>query len=437
MFKFLKEKLKKAVESVKEKISSDDEIIKEQVEIEENKDNNFVKKINEENKSVENIKEKSESEREEIPKRNSKEGNDKRVKEEINKNEEILEAKEEKLDESGNSIKEENTKNKINKEIVNLNENNKKNVENKKTGTEEKTKTEEKQKKSFFSKLKDKITTVQLSESKFDDIFWELEVGLLENNVAMEVIEKIKDDLKVELVNKHIPAGDIERVIINSLRNSISQILTFEKIDIVEYIKSHEKPVIILFLGINGTGKTTTIAKFINLFKKNNITSVVSASDTFRAAAIDQLKEHTDKLGVKLIRHDYGADPAAVAFDAIKYAKAKGIDVVLIDTAGRLHSNTNLMDELKKIIRISNPNLKIFIGDALTGNDCVEQATIFNDIAGIDAIVISKADADEKGGTALSVSYVTGKPLIYLGTGQDYNDLEPFNKEKIISTLGL
>ena len=168
----------------------------------------------------------------------------------------------------------------------------------------------------------------------------------------------------------------------------------------------------------------------------HGLSVVMAAADTFRAAAIQQIEEHAKKLDVKLIKHDYGSDPAAVAFDAVKYAEAKNIDVVLIDTAGRQHSNSNLMDELKKVIRVSNPDLKIFVGDSLTGNDCVEQSTKFNEAIGIDANILTKVDVDEKGGAALSVSYVTGKPVIYIGKGQDYEDLEKFDYEKILENLG-
>ncbi|MBR9703298.1 signal recognition particle-docking protein FtsY, partial [Candidatus Woesearchaeota archaeon] len=191
------------------------------------------------------------------------------------------------------------------------------------------------------------------------------------------------------------------------------------------------------FIGVNGSGKTTTLAKIANLLQEEDMRVIMAASDTFRAAAIDQLQEHADNLGVKLITQGYGADPAAVAFDAIKHAKAKFADVVMIDTAGRLHSNTNLMAELEKVIRVAKPDLKIFIGESITGNDCIEQAKEFDRLVGIDAIILSKADVDEKGGAAISVSYVTGKPILYLGTGQSYGDLTPFDKEKIIRSLGL
>ena len=173
------------------------------------------------------------------------------------------------------------------------------------------------------------------------------------------------------------------------------------------------------------------------MLKDKKILCVLAASDTFRAASIEQLQQHADKLGIKMIKHDYGSDPAAVAFDAIKHAKAKNVAVVLIDTAGRMHSNVNLIDEMKKIIRVAKPDLKIFVGESITGNDCVEQAKTFNEAVGIDGIILAKADIDEKGGAAVSVSYVTKKPILYLGTGQRYNDLEPFSQDKIIKSIGL
>ena len=275
-----------------------------------------------------------------------------------------------------------------------------------------------------------------MSESKFDELFWELEVTLLENNVAVEVIEKIKNDLKQDLVSNKIPKKELENKIIESLRNSIEGLFSTEKIDLIKQAKS-KKPYTIVFIGVNGAGKTTTLAKVVHLLQKNNLSCVVGACDTFRAAAIQQLEEHTDKLGVKLIKHDYGSDPAEVAFDTVQHAKSKNKDVALIDTAGRLHSNKNLMQELEKVIRVVNPDLKIFIGESIAGNDVVEQVKLFNEAVGIDGIILSKADTDEKGGAAISVSYVTGKPIMYLGMGQTYDDLEEFDKNKLIKQIGL
>jgi len=295
---------------------------------------------------------------------------------------------------------------------------------------------EEKPKPGFFKKVKEKITKTTISEERFNDMFWDLELALLENNVAVEVIEKIKQDLSNNLVNVPIQRRGIEDLIKNSLVDSISELFDVEKLDLIGMAKE-KKPFVIAFVGVNGVGKTTTIAKVAKLFEKNNMKCVLAAADTFRTAAIEQLQEHADKLGVKLIKHDYGADAAAVAFDAVKHAESKGLDVVLIDTAGRMHSNVNLMDEMKKIIRVSKPDLKVFVGESITGNDCTEQAKRFNEAIGIDGIILSKADVDEKGGAAISVSYVTKKPILFLGVGQEYKDLQKFNPSIIMQSLEL
>jgi fused signal recognition particle receptor len=290
------------------------------------------------------------------------------------------------------------------------------------------------EKKGFFSKLREAVTSKKITAQQFDELFWDLEVALLENNVAMEVIEKIKADLKETLVDKPIPRNNVEGTILATLKASLQGLFVAPDIDLLKMTK---KPLIICFVGINGSGKTTTIAKIAHLFKQHGKDVVLAAADTFRAAAIDQLQLHADKLGVKLIKHDYGADPAAVAFDAIKHAEATKKDAVLIDTAGRLHSNINLVDEMKKIVRVAKPDVILFIGESITGNDCVEQAKQFNDAVGINGIILSKADIDEKGGAAISVSYVTKKPILYLGVGQEYGDLKKFDPKALLESLGL
>lgn len=294
----------------------------------------------------------------------------------------------------------------------------------------------EPEKKGFFKRITETITTKKISADKFDELFWDLELALLENNVAVEVIEKIKTDLKSDLVDKPIPRNEIDTTILKSLKKSVGDLFDVPMVDLVAEAQK-KKPLIVCFVGINGSGKTTTIAKVTKYLQNQGLSVVLAAADTFRAAAIDQLQLHADKLDVKLIRHDYGSDPAAVAFDAVKHAESTKKDVVLIDTAGRLHSNINLMDEMKKIIRVANPDFKLFIGESITGNDCVEQAQKFNEAVGIDGIVLSKADVDEKGGAAISVSYVTKKPILFLGVGQEYEDLQVFDKEKLLMSIGL
>lgn len=314
----------------------------------------------------------------------------------------------------------------------------KKETEEPKTAEETKEEKLGEEKKGFFGSIKEKITTTKISETKFEDLFSDLEIALLENNVAFEVVEKIKGDLKKDLVEKPIKRGEIENKIKDALKESIEDLFLVPKINLIEKIREKkEKPFVICFIGINGGGKTTSLGKIVYLLKNKGISVVLSASDTFRAASIEQLKEWGNKLNVKVISYDYKSDPAAVAFDAIKYAKTHNIDAVLIDTAGRLHSNKDLVREMQKIVRVANPDLKIFVGEAITGNDCVEQAKEFNDAVGIDGIILTKSDVDEKGGAIISTSYVVHRPIIYLGVGQNPEDLKEFNKEEIIKQLNL
>ena len=292
----------------------------------------------------------------------------------------------------------------------------------------------------FLSKLFRKFDAVRLNSESFERIWQELEILLIQSNVALGVVEAIKENLQNQLLEKEIDKKEIEQAIKNSLRNSLYNLM-IEPFDIVDKIKSEIKekgsPFIIMFFGINGTGKTTTIAKITNLLMKNGLSCVMAASDTFRAASIEQLEKHASKLNVKLIRHDYGADAAAVAYDAIQYAKSNSIDIVLVDTAGRMHTEANLMREMEKICKVIKPNLKIFIGESTVGNDMVEQAKSFSESIGLDSIILTKADVDEKGGAALSASYIAKKPVIFLGTGQSYEDLEKFDRNKLLERIGL
>jgi len=284
-----------------------------------------------------------------------------------------------------------------------------------------------------------KVTKVKITEKEFDTYAEELEMLLLENNVALEVAEKIVKKLREEIVGKDLLKKEIESEIKDVLKEIIKEILVdpFYLKDKIESREDKTQPYVIVFCGINGTGKTTTIAKIADQLKRNNITSVLAAADTFRAAAIEQLKKHGEKLGIKVIAHEYGSDPASVGFDAVQYAKKNRIDCVLIDTAGRMHTEKNLMNEIEKIVKVTKPDTKIFVGESITGNDAIEQAKSFNFSIGIDGIILTKADIDKKGGTSLSVGYVTKKPILYLGTGQEYDAIEPFDKDKFIKKLGL
>ncbi len=291
------------------------------------------------------------------------------------------------------------------------------------------------ERKGFFSRLKDKFK-FKVTEEYFQEVFEDLELIMLENNVALEVVEKIKSDLKKELLNLEIKKEQVAEKIKEALKISLESLFV-ENINLIEKIKQSEnQPFVIVFFGINGSGKTTTIAKIAYLLQKNNLSCILAAGDTFRAASIEQLEIHASKLKIEVIKSKYGADPASVAFDAIKHAKSKKIRVVLVDTAGRMHTKENLLKEMEKIVRISKPDLKIFVAESITGNDATQQAKSFNDAIGIDGIILTKADVDEKGGTSISVSYITGKPILYFGTGQEYKDLELFNKEKLLKQLG-
>lgn len=288
----------------------------------------------------------------------------------------------------------------------------------------------------FFAKLKKKLTTSVLNQDEFDEIFQELEMILLENNVALEVVDKIKESLSKDLVGISVKKNEVEKTIQESLKDSILGVL-IEPPDLFKAIEKSLEPYVILFFGINGSGKTTSIAKLAYKLKEKGFSCVLAAGDTFRAASIEQLEKHANKVGVPIVKGEYGKDPSAVAFDAISYAKAHRLKVVLVDTAGRMYTKANLMKEMEKIVRVSKPNLKIFVGESITGNDATEQARVFNETAGIDGIILTKADVDEKAGAILSVSHVTGKPIYFLGVGQEYKDLEVFSKGRVLVGLGL
>lgn len=290
-----------------------------------------------------------------------------------------------------------------------------------------------KQPKEIFSETR---SGKKLREGKLEELLWDLEMALLESDVALPVVEKIKANIKEDLLGKKVKKGvEIGDAVEVSLKNAINEVLAQNPVNLESYIKSHNKPVILMFVGVNGTGKTTVVAKIAYRLQKNKISCVMAAADTFRAGAIEQLQKHSEKLGVKLIKHQAGADPAAVAFDAIEHAKARHKDVVLVDTAGRMHSNINLMDEMKKIKRIAPPDMIIFVGDALAGNDTVIQAQKFEETVGIDCAILTKIDADAKGGAALSIAYAVGKPIAFVGVGQKYDDLVAFDPKWMVNRL--
>ena len=271
----------------------------------------------------------------------------------------------------------------------------------------------------MFGFLKRKIKEV-LTKAKVikKDPTPELESALIEAGVSLDVVEKLVEAVKKEKQ----PKRALKKALLESMKSA-------------RISMGKEKPFIVMLVGINGTGKTTTLAKLAHRFQKKKKKVVAAASDTFRAAAIEQLAEHCRRLKIPLVKQKYGADPAAVAYDAIDHAKARGTDVVLIDTSGRLHVDTGLMKELEKVKRVAKPRLSLLVIDATTGNDAVEQAKAFAHL--IDGIIIAKVDVDERGGATISVSAATGKPIYFIGTGQEYKDLKEFSPEKIVKELGL
>jgi fused signal recognition particle receptor len=294
--------------------------------------------------------------------------------------------------------------------------------------------------KSGFKGLVNKVTTTELKAENLNPILSEFKMSLVENDVAFPVAEKISSDLEKRLVGVQVKRlDDRKKIVEENLRQVLLEVmLTNKKIDLLKMADEKRKkkePFTLMFVGINGTGKTTTIAKVAQFFRDKGYSVVLAGADTYRAGSIEQLEEHGKRLGIRVIKSNYGGDPAAVAFDAVSHAKSHGINIVLIDTAGRMQTNQNLMNELVKVKRVVGPDLIVLTVDSLIGNDAVMQAEEFDKAVGVDATILTKVDADVKGGSALSVTYVTQKPILFIGVGQTYKDLELFNPEKFVSMV--
>ena len=292
----------------------------------------------------------------------------------------------------------------------------------------------------MFDKLKKalgdfvgEISSKSLSEGDLEESLWNLQIALIECDVALPVAEELSSRLKEKLVGVKVKRfEDIRPVVESAFRELLKESLSTA--DLITMVKT-KKPFAIMFVGVNGTGKTTTIAKVAKYLMGHGVSVVFACGDTFRAGSEEQIETHAARLNVKVIKHRYGADPAAVAYDAVTYAKSNAIDAVLIDTAGRMQTDKDLMDELLKIFRVVTPDLTIFVGDSLAGNDALQQAQDFNKYVKLDAVILTKVDADSKGGAALSISSAIKKPILFLGVGQSYGDIIPFDPSWVVENI--
>jgi fused signal recognition particle receptor len=289
--------------------------------------------------------------------------------------------------------------------------------------------------KKVFSDLVQDISTRDISEADLESSLWNFQLALMECDVAVPVAEDLTKRLKEKLIGIKIKRfEDISPIVESSFRELLVQSLPTG--DLLQTIRaSAKKPYVVMFVGVNGTGKTTTIAKVAKYLMENGLSVIMACSDTFRAGSEEQIETHATRLNVKVIKHRYGADPAAVAFDAVSYASNNGVNVVLIDTAGRMQTDKGLMDQLQKIHRVAHPDSVVFVGDSLTGNDALQQAEEFNKYVPVDGIILTKVDADSKGGAALSISGTLKKPIFFLGVGQEYKDIIAFDPNWVINNV--
>jgi fused signal recognition particle receptor len=295
--------------------------------------------------------------------------------------------------------------------------------------------------KQAFSAVTSAVREKELSDRDLDELVFNFQLSLIESDVAQTVAEALTNEVQRSLAGTKVDrSADPAEVVGERLSTLLGT--AFAKagaVDLLANIRDKTgktgEPYVVLFLGINGTGKTTTVAKVASFIQRNGLSVVCAAGDTHRAGAIEQLTEHAGRLSLKVISQRYGADPAAVGRDGVLYAKAHHADCLLIDTAGRMQTNQNLMEEMAKIVRVVKPDFRIFVADALTGNDAVSQAELFNQHVGFDGAILTKADADVRGGAALSIVYTTSKPVLFLGVGQGYGDLVPFDTQKFLDSL--
>lgn len=284
--------------------------------------------------------------------------------------------------------------------------------------------------KDFSDSVKSAVAEKELDEDTLNPLLEKMRMKLLQNNVSLEAAETIENDLREELLGEEVQRNKVEEKINDALKNALLDILD-DSFKFQSQIDGIESPTV-FFVGFNGSGKTTTTAKITNMLQQEGEEVVMGAGDTFRAASIEQLEEHGENLGAKVISHEYESDPAAVAYDAVEHAEKTG-KIALVDTAGRSHADTNLMQELEKMVDVNNPDVTFLVVDALSGNDVNEQAEAYEGM--FDAIIVTKMDVDENGGALLSIAQKTGKPVAYIGTGQDYDDIQVFDKVDFVEDI--
>ena len=294
--------------------------------------------------------------------------------------------------------------------------------------------------KSGLSGIASKISQKELSDKDVSQILDEFVLVLVENDVAYSVAKRICDNLQIKLKQIQVKrfsdsteaAKSVLREVLRELLEGSGDAKFFEALN---RCRNEHRPAVILFVGVNGTGKTSSIAKIAHRLLADGFSVIMAAADTYRTGSIEQIEEHARRIGIRTIKHEYGGDAAAVAFDAANYAKAHGINVVLIDSAGRMQTNKNLLEEMRKIARVAKPDLTILVVDALTGNDAVEQGRIFSEAVTIDGVILTKLDADAKGGSSISMATIIGKPIFFAAVGQDYDDLISFSPDEMVSKV--
>jgi fused signal recognition particle receptor len=286
--------------------------------------------------------------------------------------------------------------------------------------------------------LAEKLTQRTISDRELSSLLDEFKFDLAKNDVSWELAEQLATRMREELAARKVErfGADVRQLLVNTFKTYLTEALPAQEVELLDLakIKSGET-FILMFIGANGSGKSTTLAKFAHHYKAGSYKPMMVCADTFRAGAIEQLEFHASKLGIDYFHGEQGADPAAVAYDAVEKAKRGGFDVVLIDTAGRLQTDVDLMNELSKVKRVVQPSHILLVVDALIGNDSWEQAKVFGEAVGFDSAVVTKFDADSKGGVPISVSFVSRKPISYVGTGQGYEDLKRFSMRDYLEDL--